>query len=345
MYRGVAIGAGYFSQYHYDAWRRLPTAELVAACDLNAELVASVVDRFAIPRMYTNYVEMFDTEKPDFVDIITPPQSHAEICAEAESRGIHVICQKPLAPTFEEATSLVRELEGSRIRFMVHENFRFQPWHREIRRLVGDGQIGQSLHSLSFNTRTGDGWGEDAYKSRQAYFRDYPRLLVYETGVHFIDVFRYLGGEIASVYARLRRLNEQIAGEDCGIVVFNFVNGAVGIWDANRYNEPNYEHPRYTFGEFLVEGDGGAMRLYPDGRLTVQPLGLPEADHTYAHDDVGFAGDCCLATQAHFVRCLDTGEPFETNGPDYLKTLRVQEAIYESAATNSLIAIEAGSDG
>ncbi len=337
--RGVAIGAGYFSQYQYDAWRRLPNAELVAACDLDEALVASVVENYGVPRQYTNYIEMFDKERPDFVDVITPPGSHAEICAEAASRGIHIICQKPLAPSFEEADALVRKMDQAAVRLMVHENFRFQPWHREIRRLIDTGAIGESLHSLSFRMRTGDGWGRDAYLSRQPYFRKYPRFLVYETGVHFIDTFRYLAGEVDSVYARLRRLNEEIAGEDCGIVLFDFANGAVGTWDANRYNEANYANPRYTFGDFLVEGSGGSIRLYPDGRITVQSLGSIETDHDYRHEQQGFAGDCCFATQAHFVNCLENDEPFETSGSDYLKTLRVQEAVYESAAAGAPVTV------
>ena len=339
MLRGVAIGAGYFSQFHYDAWRRLPTAELTALCDLDDSLAEAIASRYGIGRRYTNYIEMFDIEQPDFVDVITPPASHAEICAEAAKRGIDVICQKPLAPSFDEAVAIVRHMEESGARLMVHENFRFQPWHREIRSLLDSGAIGEKLHSLTFRTRTGDGWGDDAYKARQPYFRHYPRFLVFETGVHFIDTFRYLCGEIVSVFARLRRLNTQIAGEDCGVLLFDFENGAVGTWDANRYNESNHDNPRYTFGEFLVEGSGGSLRLYPDGRLTIQTLGSQEAEHVYKHEDRSFGGDCCLATQAHFIQCLESGEPFETDGADYLNTLRVQEAVYESADSGRVVSV------
>lgn len=142
---------------------------------------------------------------------------------------------------------------------------------------------------------------------------------------------RYLAGEISGVYATLRRLNVDIAGEDTATVLFEFANGSQGIWDANRFNEPNVEDARYTFGEVLVEANGGSIRLYQDGRLTVQPLGLPEADYPYKHSQRNFAGDCVYATQKHFVDCLLESKPFETNGVEYLKTLAVQEAIYQSA--------------
>jgi predicted dehydrogenase len=157
-----------------------------------------------------------------------------------------------------------------------------------------------------------------------------PRLLVHETGVHMIDVFRYLAGDITEATADLRRLNDVIVGEDAGVLMFRFASGACGLWDANRYNDANVDNPRLTFGEFLVEGNHGSLRLYGDGRITIQPLGERERDHIYAWKPVGFAGDCVHATQRHFIKCLHTGSPFETCGREYLKTLRVVEAVYES---------------
>ena len=71
-----------------------------------------------------------------------------------------------------------------------------------------------------------------------------PKLLVFETGVHFIDTFRYLAGEIDETYALLKRLNPVVKGEDAGLLTFRFANGATGVWDANRYNESNSDDPR-----------------------------------------------------------------------------------------------------
>jgi predicted dehydrogenase len=188
----------------------------------------------------------------------------------------------------------------------------------------------------------GDGWGPNAYLPRQPYFLSQPRLLVHETGVHFIDTFRYLAGEITRVSAWLRRLNPAIQGEDCGLLVFEFASGAIGLWDANRYNEPNLPPPdaRYTFGEFLLEGNAGSIRLYLDGRITVQQLGGREEEIAYAHDRRGFAGDCCHLTQRHFVERLLDGRPFETSGSEYLKTLAVEEAVYRSASNRAAITLQ-----
>ncbi len=328
--KGVCVGAGYFSTYQYEAWQRIPEVEITAMCNRDAGRAARIMDQFDIRQHYTDFREMLETEKPDFVDIITPPGTHLEMCRTAAELGVHVICQKPLAPTFDEARQIVEHADRAPIRFMVHENFRFQPWHREIRKLLDQQVIGDRLHSLYFRMRQGDGWGDDAYLDRQPYFRDMPRLLVFETGVHFIDTFRYLGGEMESVYSILRRLNPVITGEDAGILVFHFQSGAVGVWDANRFNECNDADPRYTFGEFLVEGNGGTIRLYLDGRITVQQLGQTEIPHSYHYERHNFSGDCVYTTQRHFVDCMLADRPFETSGHDYLKTLAVQEAVYAS---------------
>lgn len=340
--RGVGIGAGYFSHFQYEAWQRIPEVEIVAFSNRDPIKAAEVTRKTGIQKCYCDYREMFDAEKPDFVDIITPPPTHQEICAEAAKRGIDIICQKPLGPSLQVAREIVANAAAAKVRFMVHENFRFQPWHREIKRLIDAGAIGDKLHSLHFRTRMGDGWGENAYIPRQPYFRDYPRLLVYETGVHYIDTFRYLAGDITRVMAWLRRLNPVIKGEDCGLLVFEFANGALGQWDANRYNEPAcpVAEARYTFGEFLVEGNAGSLRLHLDGRITIKELGSEEREHFYPHERRGFAGDCCYIAQRHFAECLLTDQPCETSGEEYLKTMMIQEAVYESGAKRSAINVK-----
>lgn len=345
--RGVCIGAGYFSHYQYDAWLRIPEVEIVAFCNRDPLRAAAIREKFRIPHWYTDHARMFDEQQPDFVDIISPPPTHKAICAEAARRGLHIICQKPLGTSAAEAREIVENARQAGVRFMVHENFRFQPWHREIKRQIAAGAIGDRLHSLAFRTRMGDGWGENAYIPRQPYFREYPRLLVYETGVHFIDTFRFLAGEMVRVMAWLRRLNPVIKGEDCGLLVFEFTNGALGYWDANRYNEPNCPLPeaRYTFGEFLVEGNSGSLRLYLDGRLTLQRLGGTETEIPYPHEHRGFAGDCCYFTQRHLADCLLTGQPCEVSGDEYVKTMNIQEAIYQSASTGKPVEVLAANPG
>jgi predicted dehydrogenase len=330
--KGVAVGAGYFSRFQYEAWNRIPEVEITAMCNSNSDRARVIMDQFGVKNHYTDYKEMILKEKPDFIDIITPPETHFEICTFAADHGVHIICQKPLAPSFEESKKIVDYAGAKGVHFVVHENFRFQPWHREIKKIIDQGEIGD-LFNLNFRSRMGDGWGEDAYLSRQPYFREYKKLLIYETGVHFIDTFRYHAGEVRNVFAILKQLNPVIKGEDAGLMILNFENGATALWDANRYNENNLKNPRYTFGEYLIDGSKGSIRLYSDGRLSIQKLGKKEEEHNYTHHDIGFAGDCCFIFQRAVIDGFMDGNPFETSGENYLKTLSVQDAVYKSAET------------
>lgn len=334
--RGVCVGAGYFAKFQYEAWNRIPAVKISALCNRNQEKGQKIADEFGIKSVYTDFKKMLEIEKPDFVDIITPPETHLEYCKIAADLGVNIIVQKPLAPTLSEAKELVEYSTEKGVRLMVHENFRFQPWHREIKKLIDNQTIGE-VYNLNFRMRMGDGWQADAYMARQPYFRQMPRLLIYETGIHFIDVFRFLGGEIESVFANLKKLNREIEGEDAGIVFFKFKNGITAIYDANRYNESNAENARYTFGEFLIEGSRGSIRLYNDGNITVQLLGDKETELYYTHEKINFAGDCVYFTQKHFVDSMLEKKPFETSGEDYLKNVEVMEAVYQSNIEHKLI--------
>ncbi len=329
--KGVVIGAGYFSDFHLDAWNRIAGVEIVAICDLDRDKAEAAAKKHHVETVLTDPAEAMGCPEITFVDIATPPASHLELVPLAIQHRLAIICQKPVAPTAAEAKTIFDLVHRYEQPFMVHENFRFQPWYREIRRLIDTGAIGSKLHTISMRTRMGDGWGEDAYLARQPYFREMPRLLVHETGVHFVDTFRFLAGEIDSVHATLRRWNSAIAGEDAGLITFRFQSGAVGLWDANRYNESLADDPRYTFGNLCVEGDRGSIWLDESGQITVKPLGEPAVTHGYDHTKVGFAGDCVRAAQSHFVDVIRGRCQCETSAGEYAKTLSVVEQIYDSA--------------
>ena len=337
--RGVVIGAGYFSQFQYEAWNRIPEVEIVGAVDRDESRAKAMQEQYEIPHYSPNYRELIDAQKPDFIDIITPPQTHLDMCQYAAERGIAIICQKPLAPTLEDSQRIVELARRHNVPFMVHENFRWQPWYREIKRILDAGTLGEVFH-VHFQMRTGDGWGDDAYLARQPFFRDYTRLLVYETGVHFIDTFRFLLGDIESIYANLRRLNPVIRGEDMGQIFFRFQNGATAIWDANRYNEVEVENPRYTFGTMRIDAAKGHLLLDTNGKISIKLLGQPIDEHAYHHEDINFAGDCVYALQRHFVDELLNGGQFESSGEDYLNNVRAVEACYESSSLGRPVGLE-----
>ena len=334
----AGIGAGYFAQYHYDAWQRIGEIRLEAVCDLDASRAQSTAERHSIPKVFTDVEAMIWEIQPDILDIITPPDSHETLVHAAINSGSAIICQKPLAPDTATARRMVESAEANQSFFAVHENFRFEPWYREIRNLLDSERLGD-LYAASFRLRPGDGQGSEAYLNRQPYFQQMKRFLVHETGIHFIDTYRYLFGSIKKVYANLRRLNPTIAGEDTGIVLFEFGNGIRCIWDANRLVDHDSPDTRLTMGEMLIEGSEAVLRLDGAGRLFIRSHGHSEREHSYHWDNRGFAGDSVFACQTHLVQCLLNDLPTPISGREYLQNLHVEDAIYESDRTGTLMTL------
>ncbi len=327
--RVAVIGAGYFAQFHHDAWDRLSGAELVAIADQDGAKASQAAAGYGVPA-FADIDEMLDETSPDLVDIATPPASHLELVRVISARGLPAICQKPLAPTYEEAVAVVETAEATGTLLVVHENFRFQPWYREMHRLIGLGHLG-TLHGVTFRLRPGDGQGARAYLDRQPYFQQMERFLVHETAIHFIDTFRYLLGEATGVMARLRRLNPAIKGEDAGVIMLDFDGGQTALFDGNRLNEHVADNTRLTMGEMWLEGSAGVLRLDGRGGLWLKPHGSAESVHDYTWADVGFAGDSVYAFQAHVLEHLNDRGVLENTARDYLRNLAIEEAVYRSS--------------
>src|SRR5262249_27965505 len=251
-----------------------------------------------------------------FVDIVTQPQSHLNLTRLAAECGIHVICQKPMAPSMQDCLQMVDVCRANGVRLMIHENWRWQPWFREIKRLSDDSVFGRPFYA-GYVMRNGDGWGPDAYPM-QPYFRQMERLLVYEMIVHFLDTFRFLVGEIASVLCQLRQLNPLIKGEDCMLAQFTFDNGAYGLIDANRFTGCSF--PAKTIGDFTLEGERAKIRATPEGEMFLTEYGNEERAHKFISPVQGYKGDSVYAAQQHYLMCLDSGQQCETEGEEYLKT-------------------------
>lgn len=331
--KGVMVGAGYFAGFQADAWRRLAGVEIAAVCDTAAEKAAEFARRWGIARVYSDAAEMLERERPDFVDIVTRPPSHLELTRLAAERGIHVICQKPMAPTWEESVEMVNVCAARGVRLMIHENWRWQPCFREVKRLFEAGACGAPVYA-GFVMRSGDGWGPEPYKV-QPYFREMERLLIYEMAVHFLDTLRFTAGEIKSVYCQIKRQNPAIRGEDCALVQLAFENGALGLIDANRFT--GRPHPSPTVGDFTLEGERARIRTTPAGALFFAEYGKEESAHEYVNSTQGYKGDSVRATQQHFIECLRAGELAESEGREYLKTVAAVFACYESAESGQVV--------
>lgn len=330
--RGGLIGAGFFSQFHAEAWKRVPGAEIVAVADPDSARASSFAATWGIPRTHGDAAALIESERPDFIDIVTRPETHVDLVRLAASRKVHAICQKPMAPTAPECREMVECCARSGVRLLIHENWRWQAWFRRMKAELH--RVGNPFH-VSFLMRTGDGRGPDPY-AQQPYFRKMKRLLVYETAVHYLDTFRYLLGEIRSVDCRIATINPVIAGEDCALIALTFENGAHGVIDANRITGP--VPPPVTLGTCTVEGDRGALRLDASGGLH---FSSPEGEERLPFEPPteGYRGDSVRATCEHLADCLRRGSRAESEGEDYLATVDLVEACYASASAGRTVEV------
>ncbi|MEM9097915.1 MAG: Gfo/Idh/MocA family oxidoreductase, partial [Pseudomonadota bacterium] len=262
--RVACVGAGYFSQFHYEAWERIENVTLVGATDRNP---AALADRVPSLAHYASAQDLLAQSHPDLVDIITPPHTHRNLIDLAIKAGVKaIICQKPFCLNIAEAEQATWLAEQAKIPLIIHENFRFQPWYRTLSNLLADEAFGD-LMQITFRLRPGDGQGPGAYLDRQPYFQEMKRFLVHETAVHWIDTFRFLLGEPQTVWADLRQLNPAIAGEDAGFFVFGYPDGRRAVFDGNRLADHPATNRRRTMGECLVEGTKMTAMLDGEGRI------------------------------------------------------------------------------
>ena len=330
----AVVGTGYFSQFHFDAWDRLNTS-VGGICSLNYEQAERVSAKFPGCRSFSDYKLMMDEIRPDLIDIIVPPSEQAYIIKEAIDRGINIICQKPFTTCLKEAEKVVKLANNADIKLIVHENFRFQPWHMQIKKLLDNGIIGDP-YQISVRMRPGDGQGLDAYLSRQPYFQKMKRFLIHETAIHFIDVFRFYFGEIESVFSDLVRLNPNISGEDAGLVIFKFKSGVRGLFDGNRLSDHIAEDRRRTIGDLIVDGSKGVIRLNGDGDIFFRRFGSnSEQKVEFEWSNRGFAGDSVYFCQKKILDSLSSGSVSDHSGSNYIQNLRVEKAIYTSNETGT----------
>ncbi len=340
MLNVAVVGLGYFSQFHLSAWQNNPDARIVGVTDLDTGLAAKTAARLGVPA-YADPAELIATTRPDIVDLIVPPAAQAEVLEPCLAPRRTVICQKPFGRSLAEAEAMTARAAETGTTLVIHENFRFQPWHRAIKRFLDDGKLGQ-VYTARFALRPGDGRGPRAYLDRQPTFQGMERFLVQETAVHFLDLFRWFFGEVTEIYADLRRLNPVIAGEDAGQLIMSHASGVQTIFDGNRLSDHVADNPRTTMGEMVIEGEAGALSLDGSGKLWFRPFGAadPEPiDIPEPIDQNSFGGGCVAALIGHVVAAHTRNGTLENEAADYLTVVRLCEAAYRSDAENRRISL------
>ena len=179
--RGGLFGCGMISEFHLRGWQRIPEVEIVALGNRTISRAEARRDQY-VPgaRVYADLAVMLWEERLDFVDILSVPWMHCAHCLLAREAGVHVICQKPLCNSLEEARLLVREMAESPRLFAVHENHRYRPWFRKVLALHREGVFGAPLF-LRLEQH-------DPHEPPERYKLEAEHGVLLEYGTHLVDM-------------------------------------------------------------------------------------------------------------------------------------------------------------
>jgi predicted dehydrogenase len=365
------VGYAFMGRAHSQAWRTvghffdLPfTPRMAAICGRDATAVAAAADRLGWPATETDWKRLIERDDVDLVDVCTPGSSHAEISIAALEAGKHVLCEKPLANTVEEARAMAaaagRAAAGG-VRAMVGFNFRRVPAVALARELVTAGRLGDIRHVRA------------AYLGNHLLDPEFPLVwrlqaehagsgALGDLGAHAVDLAQYLAGDriagvsaLTETFVRERPLTDgsgargPVTVDDAALFIARFAGGALGGFEATRFATGHTEGLRVELNGELgsIVWDLGAfneLRLFDatedpaaQGFRTIQ---VTRAAHPYAGawwpdgHTIGYEH-----TFTHEVRDLlhaiaDGRDPV----PSFADGLQVQEvldAVQRSAASGA----------
>ena len=307
------VGYAFMGRAHSQAWRTvghvfdLPlTPRMAAICGRDAAAVAAAADRLGWPATETDWKRLIERDDVDLVDVCTPGSSHAEISIAALEAGKHVLCEKPLANTVEEARAMAaaaaRAATGG-VRAMTGFNFRRVPAVALARELVAAGRLGAIRHVRG------------AYLGSHLLDPEIPLLwrlqaehagsgALGDLGAHAVDLAQYLAGDqiagvsaLTETFVRERPLADgsgargPVTVDDAALFIARFAGGALGSFEATRFATGHTEGLRVELNGELgsIIWDLGAfneLRLFDatedpatQGFRRVQ---VTRADHPYA---------------------------------------------------------------
>jgi 1,5-anhydro-D-fructose reductase (1,5-anhydro-D-mannitol-forming) len=275
--------------------------------------------RHGAPAAYDDYRTLLEDPSVDAVYIATPNALHADQVVAAAEAGKHVLCDKPMATSVEDARRQLAACEAADVQLGIVFHNRYLPWVRDVRRLLAEGAIGDVL-TVQLEASAGhwppEGWRND------------PSLAglgtVYNQGVHAYDALRYLlDAEPVAVSAMFDDEGGRYAIETTALSLIRFDNGVLASVNCNERSP----HPQNDIAIFGTAGrivgrnltrsreDGELHVLTPDGE-TVTPYPSPGAHR--------------LLLSA-YARCVLAGEPVTPDGDDGLRSMLLCDAIARSA--------------
>lgn len=269
----VIVGAGRAGKdLHVDAFNAQPETKVEAICDADGHRLEDAVREKAIPNAYASLGDALNHHKPDIVSICSPPQFHLEHVKQAMEAGAHVLLEKPMAISIQEADQMRQHQLQAGVKFCVVHNFKFQPGVQQALRMVHNGEIGELLHI----ERT---WMQNGYKDRMI---SNPKFWCHslaggrwaETLPHDIYIPYQFVGEFKLVSVATRKIHSKwpwlLADEV--VVVLEHKTGYIEIRMSANVEDRLYKY-------MMVYGSKGV--LFSDSASTTRlPLSVERAQQT-----------------------------------------------------------------
>lgn len=220
------IGLGRAGMVHLDSWKLVEEAELVAVSD--PSLAARRTARDLGIRAYAKPEVMFEEERLDAVTIATPPTDHAELAIAALERGIHVLCEKPLALTTWDALSMLQTASRKKRQLLLATKFRHVPELATARDMIAKGTLGVPVaFEVSFCSPV------DMSKRWNSNRRRAGGGVIIDNGCHAFDIVSYLFGSVTRVQTTLHRPLQKIQVEDGATIQIAATDGVIGKIDVS----------------------------------------------------------------------------------------------------------------
>jgi len=337
------IGCGWVADAHAWGVRALADAgvRLVAVADRDRERASAIAARFDVEGIHQDFHELLARDDIAAVSVCLPDFLHHEAVLAAARAGKHVLCEKPLALTVDEADEMLAAFsDGERVLSMVM-NHRYSPGNIQARRAIGDGAIGRILMGsvLHSSALTGNDDGLSPWRGRRG--RAAGGILTTQA-IHFLDLLLWFAGPVAAVKAWTDNLSHPgLDFEDTGALAMRLRSGAMATLVTTNGTPimDDFTGTRIelhgTEGYMLLEGDELRTASFRDGYEPPEVRQPPPP----AGADVLF-GTGHIHEIADFVRAARDGGPVPVPGADGRHLMAVLSAAYRSAETDADVALD-----
>lgn len=336
------IGCGRISYKHVEGLvENKDVASLVATCDINVELAGAKQEEY-INKMndtsikvgvYEDYKVMLE-EQPeiDVVTIATESGYHAEIAIYCMQKGKHVIVEKPMAMSIEDAEEMIKVAKENNVKLAVAHQNRFNKPIQKLREAVEASKFGKMMNGTARIL-----WRRDDNYYKQAPWRgtwDLDGGTLMNQCIHNIDLMQWmLGGEVERVYAEADTYRNPIEAEDFGAILVRFKNGAIGIVEGSAVVYPkNLEETLSVFGTKGTAVIGGlAVNELSTWRFDGEDEEVVKADLQVEIDSVYGKGHTPLFRDV--VEAINEDRKPYVSGEDAIVPLSIILAAYKSRKT------------